>query len=98
MLTRSARSLLLGFATTLAACGGGSGTGSDIQELKKGQRDILAKLEGLEKSVQQIRTQPAAAARPQLDPNKAYTIPIADSPVRGPKAAKVSIVEFSDFQ
>jgi len=27
-----------------------------------------------------------------------YTIPVADSPVRGPKTAKVTIVEFSDFQ
>jgi protein-disulfide isomerase len=96
MLSRPARSLLLGFAT-LAACGGAADT--DVQELKKGQKDILAKLEGLEKSVQQIRAQPAAqAARPQLDPSKVYTIPIASSPVRGPKTAKVSIVEFSDFQ
>jgi protein-disulfide isomerase len=96
MLSRPARSLLLGFAT-LTACGGGSAT--DIQELKKGQKDILAKLEGLESTIKQIRAQPAAQpARPQLDPSKAYTIPIANSPVRGPKAAKVSIVEFSDFQ
>ncbi|HYR95444.1 MAG TPA: hypothetical protein VEM57_01865 [Candidatus Binatus sp.] len=95
MLTSPARSLLLGFAT-LAACGG-AGDG-DIQELKKGQKDILAKLEGLEKTVQQIRAQPAAQARPQLDPSKVYDIPIANSAVRGPRTAKVSIVEFSDFQ
>ena len=96
MLSRRTRSVLLGFAT-LAACGGG--TASDVQELKKGQKDILAKLDELGKSVQQIRTQAAAQpARPQLDPSKAYTIPIASSPVRGPKTAKVSIVEFSDFQ
>jgi protein-disulfide isomerase len=95
MLSQPARSLLLGFAT-LAACGGGSAT--DIQELKKGQKDILAKLEGLENSVKQIRAQPAAQARPQIDPSKAYTIPIANSAVRGPKTARVSIVEFSDFQ
>jgi protein-disulfide isomerase len=96
MLSRQARSLLLSVAT-LAACGGNGA--NDIQELKKGQKDILAKLEGLEKSVQQIRAQPAAQpARPQLDPSKVYNIPIASSPVRGPKTAKVSIVEFSDFQ
>ena len=89
--------MLLGVAT-LAACGGGA---SDIQELKKGQKDILAKLDGLEKTVAQMKAQPPAAAqaaRPQLDPNKVYNIPIASSPVRGPKTAKVSIVEFSDFQ
>jgi protein-disulfide isomerase len=95
MLSKRARSLLLGFAT-LAACGGSA---SDIEDLKKGQKDILAKLDGLEKNIQQIRAQPAAQPpRPQLDPNKVYSIPIADSPVRGPRTAKVSIVEFSDFQ
>ena len=95
MVTRQGRSLLVGVAT-LAACGGGGA--NDIQELKKGQRDILAKLGDLEKAIQQVKAQPAQAARPQLDPNKVYNIPIANSPVRGPKTAKVSIVEFSDFQ
>jgi protein-disulfide isomerase len=98
MLSRSARSLLLS-VVTLAACGGNA---NDIQELKKGQKDILAKLEGLDKTVQQVKTaaaQPAAAPqRPQMDPNKVYTIPIGTTPVRGPKAAKVTIAEFSDFQ
>jgi len=80
----------------LAACGGRG----DIEELKKGQKDILAKLENLDKAVQQIRTAaPAAApARPMMDPNKVYEIPIAASPVRGPRTAKVTIAEFSDFQ
>jgi len=78
----------------LAACQGG-----DIEELKKGQKDILAKLDSLDKSVQQVKAAAPAAARPSMpDPNKVYNIPIGDSPVRGPKAAKVTIVEFSDFQ
>ena len=95
MLTPSARSLLLGVAT-LAACGGGA---KDIDDIKKGQKDILAKLDGLEKSVAQIKAQPAAAPqRPQMDPNKVYNIPIGDSFVKGPKQAKVTIAEFSDFQ
>ena len=92
MVSRSARTLLLG-AATLAACGGSA---SDVEELKKGQKDILAKLDGLDK---QVKAAAPAAARPQMpDPNKVYSIPIADSAVRGPKAAKVTIVEFSDFQ
>ena len=94
MLSPSARALLLGVAT-LAACGGSA---SDIEEIKKGQKDILAKLDGLDKTVQQLKAQPAAAQRPQTDPNKVYNIPIGDSPVKGPKQAKVTIAEFSDFQ
>jgi protein-disulfide isomerase len=94
MLSPSARALLLGVAT-LAACGGSA---SDIEEIKKGQKDILAKLDGLDKTVQQLKAQPAAAQRPQMDPNKVYTIPIGDSPVKGPKQARVTIAEFSDFQ
>jgi hypothetical protein len=83
-------------AAALAACGGGN---VDIEELKKGQKDILAKLENVEKSVQQIRTQPPAApARAMPDPNKVHNIPIGSSPVKGPRTAKVTIAEFSDFQ
>jgi protein-disulfide isomerase len=94
MVSRPAWFLGVGFAA-LAACGGSA---SDIEELKKGQKDILAKLEGLDKAVQQVKAAPAAPARPMMDPNKVYNIPIADSPVRGPKNAKVTIAEFSDFQ
>ena len=71
MLSPSARTLLLGVAT-LAACGGSA---SDIEELKKGQKDILAKLDGLDKTVQQIKAQPAAAQRPQFDFDKATLKP-----------------------
>ena len=95
MRSRPIGYMMLGF-TTLAACGGSPG---DIEELKKGQKDILAKLEALDKSVQQVKAAaPAAQPRPTLDPNKVYNIPIGSSYVRGPKTAKVTIAEFSDFQ
>ena len=35
---------------------------------------------------------------PQADPNKVYNIPIGDSYSKGPKDAKVTIIEWSDFQ
>jgi protein-disulfide isomerase len=83
----------------LAVVGLAGCQGTDLSEIQKGQKDILAKLESLEKSVQQVRAAPAAApARPQLDPNKVYNIPIANASIKGPKDAKVTIVEFSDFQ
>jgi protein-disulfide isomerase len=79
----------------LSACEGGSRT--DIDEIKKGQKDLLAKLESVEKAVQAIKA-PAAPGRPQIDPNKVYNIPLTDAHPKGPKTAKVTIVEFSDFQ
>jgi len=41
---------------------------------------------------------PAAPSRPSDDPNLVYKVPVLDSPVRGNADAKVTIVEFSDFQ
>jgi protein-disulfide isomerase len=81
--------------TLIAGCGGSA---ADIEEIKKGIATINAKLEALDKNVQGIKAAPAAAARPQVDPNKVYTINLGDSPVRGPKDAKVTIVEWADYQ
>jgi protein-disulfide isomerase len=87
---------MLAALALMSACGGSP---ADIEELKKGQKELLAKLDSLEKSVQQIKTAPAAApARPQVDPNKVYSIPNGASPMKGPKDAKVTIVKFSDYQ
>ena len=41
---------------------------------------------------------PAAAPRRGPDPNRRYTINTDGSPATGPKTAKVTVVEFSDFQ
>ncbi|MGH7895872.1 MAG: DsbA family protein [Candidatus Binatia bacterium] len=74
----------------IAGCGGSP---ADIEELKKGQKEILAKLEAIEK-----KTTAAPAARPQVDPNKVYDIVVGVSPVNGAKDGKITIVEFSDYQ
>jgi protein-disulfide isomerase len=41
---------------------------------------------------------PQAAQPAQADPNSVYAVPLGNSPDKGPKAAKVTVVEFSDFQ
>src|SRR5262249_3231654 len=84
----------LGLAT-LAACGASP---TDVEEIKKGQKDILAKLDNLDKTVQQLKAAAPAARPAAADPNKVYTIPVTAGQVRGPKDAKVTIGEFSDFQ
>jgi len=82
--------------STTTACGPSP---ADVEEIKKGQKEILAKLEGLDKAVQQVKAaQPVAPNRPQIDPNKVYNIPIGRSPTKGPADAKVTIVKFSDYQ
>ncbi len=62
----------------VAACGAST---ADVEELKKGQKDILAKLDNLSKAVQQQPQRAAAAGA--ADPNKVYTIPVGSSPVKG---------------
>jgi protein-disulfide isomerase len=88
-------------AVGLVAAGGLMGCGSspaDVEEIKKGQKEILAKLDALDKAVQCVMAAPAAAARPQVDPNKVYPIAVGDSPAKGPADGKILIVEFSDYQ
>jgi protein-disulfide isomerase len=71
-----------------------------VDEMQAQQKDILTKLDDLAKGQKQLLAKAPAAApsRPQEDPNKVYDIPIGKSYVEGPKDAKVTIIEFSDFQ
>jgi len=63
------------------------------------------KLEDLNESLKVAAAAPAAAARPRdpsankrPDPQKIYDIEVGDAPVRGVESAKVTIVEWADFQ
>ena len=77
-----------------------------INELKDGQQVILKKIASLEKSVANLavasKNKPAADKKkqqpPQADPNKVYNIEIGDSFTMGPENAKVTIIEWMDFQ
>jgi len=62
-----------------------------IKELQKNQKEILTRLDKLEKIL-------SGRKRPQVDYNKVHDIKLTDSYFRGPKDAKATLVEFSDFQ
>lgn len=92
-------------AFTLAACA----TPQDVRQLEEKvesvsqqQKEVLTQLAALAKGQKDILAKPAAPAarpaRPQEDPNKVHEIPVGNSYVKGPDDAKVTIVEFSDFQ
>ena len=96
MVQRTMASFGVGVLAVVAACGPSP---QDVRELRDGQRQILAKLADLDKKIEQVASRAAApAGRPQADPNKVYEIPVGNSPVKGPAAAPVVLVEFSDFQ
>lgn len=80
----------------------GPARASDMDDIKETQKKILERLDAQDKTLkdilQKLQTPPAAAGRPQLDPNKVYTIAVGAMPVRGPKDAPVTLYEFSDYQ
>ena len=65
------------------------------QEILTTQKDLLAKVTNIEKTIQNVKTPPA---RPKIDYNKVNNLPVGKSVVKGIAAAPVTIVEFSDFQ
>lgn len=63
-------------------------------------KKLEERMDTLEKRVEELEKKPSAAQRPQMPPaqEKAYQLPLANSPVMGKKDAAVSVVIFSDGQ
>jgi protein-disulfide isomerase len=64
-----------------------------------------AELAGLNKSLKTVAAAPAPAARPSApsapgrpDPAKVYDVKVGESPIRGSDSAKITVVEWADFQ
>ena len=66
----------------------------DVEKLKEGQANIIKEL-GEVKTLLQAKTPPKAKAPPEF---KEAVINIGDDPFKGEKLAKVTIVEFTDYQ
>ncbi len=98
--------IMAGFCAALAsACANSSDIGrleAKVEQLADQQKDVLSKLEDIGKGQKEILAKASAPARPAApaaeDPNKVYDIPVGKSASRGPADAKVTIIEFSDFQ
>lgn len=70
-----------------------------LASLEENQKNILALLGRIPREAAPRPAGPTARPMPpQEDPNKVYDIIIGESPVKGAKDAKVTIVEFSDYQ
>jgi len=63
----------------------------DVEELKKGQQQILQQL-------QEIRQMLQAQARPAAPGVKDVLFDLGANPVKGSPTAKLTLVEFTDYQ
>jgi protein-disulfide isomerase len=98
---RILKTVFLGaISVVFLACNGGTGTGDGLGDLRKNQKAILERLEKIEKTQKEMMAawQQRTAKKPSVDYDKVYDIEVGHSPVQGAENAKVTLVEFSDFQ
>ena len=107
MKTKVIRLFLTSAAGLLISCNTANNSGMEqtMNEIKDNQKVILKKIEAMDKSIANLalasKNKPADNKKqqpPQADPNKVYNIEIGDSFTIGPKNAKVTIIEWMDFQ
>lgn len=77
-----------------------SGLRKDVEALKQGQATIQKELQELKNLLQQRAAPPAprAAAAPAVTELQDVVLSIDGAPVKGDKDAKVTLIEFSDYQ
>ena len=107
MKTKVIRLFLTSVAGLLISCNTANNSGMEqtMNEIKDNQKVILKKIEAMDKSIANLalasKNKPADNKKqqpPQADPNKVYNVEIGDSFTLGPKNAKVTLIEWMDFQ
>ncbi len=88
-------------ALTVAACGNPQGMSemkAAVDQLQAQQKDILGKLDSIEKGQKDLLARAVPAKPAAADPNKRWEIAVGKSYAQGPESAAVTVVEWSDFQ
>ena len=107
MKTKIIRLFLSSSAGLLISCNAANNSGMEqaMNEIKDNQQVILKKIESMDKTIANLalasKNKPADNKKqqpPQADPNKVYNVEIGDSFTLGPKNAKVTLIEWMDFQ
>lgn len=89
----------LALATALAPAAWGQTSEEELRQeveaLKKGQQQILEQLEAIQKQLQARPAAPAAPAGPNV---RDRVFDLGANPVKGEQTAKLTMVEFTDYQ
>lgn len=67
----------------------------EIQELKQGQQQIRKELAEIKRM---LEAAPRRAQQPQRSPVEGKIFELGDNPIKGEATAKLTLVEFSDYQ
>ncbi len=93
------RTLLVLFVTALFTACAPPDNSEQLAELGQQQKQILAKLDAMEKKLESVKAPPAPRQRQTgPDPDKKYDLPVGSSAIKGPADGSITIVEFSDYQ
>ena len=104
MKTKVIRLFLTSTAGLLISCNTANNSGMEqtMNEIKDNQKVILKKIELMDKTIANLalasKNKPADNKKQQPPQDKVYNVEIGDSFTIGPKNAKVTIIEWMDFQ
>ncbi len=70
----------------------------EVEELKKGQAEIRKELDAIKKLLQQQARQPARSAAPAGPNVRDVIFDLGANPVLGENTAKLTLLEFTDYQ